>query len=300
MKCVNNTCGKDYLENENNETVCLYHPGEPIFHEGLKGWSCCKKRTADFSEFLAFPGCTEGRHLDKKPQAETVVAEEPIAPTHHAPIEEDTKPKSDESAAVEVAITRGPSAQKAYNTFIQKHLADKAARDQGIVDDAKVCEHKGCSSTYGEAKKEDNSRCVYHSGAPVFHEGFKSWSCCHIKTSDFQEFMDQKGCSVGTHLWAPQEDTTSQTVECRTDFFQGAETLSLSVFGKHIDIENTVLKVTNHKICLDMKFEGTKHCVMDIPLYKEIDPTKTTARVGPAKLEIGITKADAGQWPQLK
>nr|XP_042706938.1 uncharacterized protein LOC101936142 isoform X2 [Chrysemys picta bellii] len=36
---------------------CVYHPGVPIFHDALKGWSCCKKRTTDFSEFLSIKVC---------------------------------------------------------------------------------------------------------------------------------------------------------------------------------------------------------------------------------------------------
>nr|XP_042706937.1 uncharacterized protein LOC101936142 isoform X1 [Chrysemys picta bellii] len=39
------------------EDSCVYHPGVPIFHDALKGWSCCKKRTTDFSEFLSIKVC---------------------------------------------------------------------------------------------------------------------------------------------------------------------------------------------------------------------------------------------------
>ena len=34
---------------------CHYHPGVPVFHDALKGWSCCKKRSTDFTEFLNIP-----------------------------------------------------------------------------------------------------------------------------------------------------------------------------------------------------------------------------------------------------
>ena len=37
---------------------CVHHPGHPIFHEGSKGWSCCKKRVLDFDEFMKIEGCT--------------------------------------------------------------------------------------------------------------------------------------------------------------------------------------------------------------------------------------------------
>lgn len=36
---------------------------QPIFHEGSKGYSCCKKRTLEFDDFLKLAGCKRGRHL---------------------------------------------------------------------------------------------------------------------------------------------------------------------------------------------------------------------------------------------
>lgn len=38
---------------------CVYHPGQPIFHEGSKGWSCCKRRVLEFDQFLKIEGCKE-------------------------------------------------------------------------------------------------------------------------------------------------------------------------------------------------------------------------------------------------
>ena len=42
---------------------CRFHSGVPIFHEGMKYWSCCQRKTSDFSAFLAQEGCTTGDHL---------------------------------------------------------------------------------------------------------------------------------------------------------------------------------------------------------------------------------------------
>ena len=44
--------------------MCLYHSGGPVFHEGLKGWSCCQKRVVDFDEFMKIPGCAVGMLFD--------------------------------------------------------------------------------------------------------------------------------------------------------------------------------------------------------------------------------------------
>ena len=33
----------------------------PIFHEGMKFWSCCQRKTSDFTAFLNQEGCTRGK-----------------------------------------------------------------------------------------------------------------------------------------------------------------------------------------------------------------------------------------------
>lgn len=38
---------------------CIYHPGQALFHEGSKGWTCCKKRVLEFDEFMKIQGCKE-------------------------------------------------------------------------------------------------------------------------------------------------------------------------------------------------------------------------------------------------
>lgn len=68
QSCKNKACKSTYKGPETNEEICKHHPGFPIFHEGLKYWSCCQKKTTDFSVFLEQPGCSEGNHVwfDKK------------------------------------------------------------------------------------------------------------------------------------------------------------------------------------------------------------------------------------------
>ena len=36
----------------------------PIFHEGSKGYTCCKRRVLEFDEFMKIEGCkTKERHM---------------------------------------------------------------------------------------------------------------------------------------------------------------------------------------------------------------------------------------------
>ena len=50
------------MNETSNDSVCTYHPGVPIFHEGLKYWTCCTRRTSDFQAFLNQEGCETGIH----------------------------------------------------------------------------------------------------------------------------------------------------------------------------------------------------------------------------------------------
>ena len=59
---------------------CVHHPGQALFHEGSKGWTCCKRRVLEFDEFMKIEGCkTKKRHLfvgkKKDPGREESVSE---------------------------------------------------------------------------------------------------------------------------------------------------------------------------------------------------------------------------------
>lgn len=50
LSCQNKGCGKYF--DQDSEDDCFFHPGGPVFHDALKGWSCCPKRVTDFEAFL--------------------------------------------------------------------------------------------------------------------------------------------------------------------------------------------------------------------------------------------------------
>lgn len=64
--CRRRACDASYkkgVERSDAEN-CVHHPGVPIFHEGSKGYSCCKRRVLEFDEFMKIEGCkTKPRHL---------------------------------------------------------------------------------------------------------------------------------------------------------------------------------------------------------------------------------------------
>ncbi|KAA3456179.1 cysteine and histidine-rich domain-containing protein RAR1 isoform X1 [Gossypium australe] len=68
----------------------------PIFHDGMKEWSCCKKRSHDFSLFLEIPGCKTGKHTTEKPVLNKPVATKTI-PTSSSAVTLSTSATSKES-----------------------------------------------------------------------------------------------------------------------------------------------------------------------------------------------------------
>ncbi|PSN42786.1 Cysteine and histidine-rich domain-containing protein [Blattella germanica] len=60
--CKNGGCKQTY-DGVSSSSSCRYHPGYPVFHEGLKFWSCCQRRTTDFNTFLEQEGCAHGEHV---------------------------------------------------------------------------------------------------------------------------------------------------------------------------------------------------------------------------------------------
>lgn len=64
-ECRRRGCGAKYSKGGAREgEECVHHPGVPIFHEGSKGYSCCKRRVLEFDQFLKIEGCkTKDKHM---------------------------------------------------------------------------------------------------------------------------------------------------------------------------------------------------------------------------------------------
>lgn len=60
--CKNNGCKMTYAGPDSNLADCTCHPGVPVFHEGMKYWSCCQRKTSEFQQFLDQEGCDIGQH----------------------------------------------------------------------------------------------------------------------------------------------------------------------------------------------------------------------------------------------
>lgn len=285
VHCYNKGCGKQFLPQENKDDDCEFHSGVPVFHDAYKSWSCCEKRTIDFTEFLNIKGCCKGKHNPVKP--------------------EETAPESNDVPKV-VEVVRPPERMKRPSeseplvplpTIISaslKKLLDNItiADDNENVSKTSVCQRKGC----GVSKEEsDDVTCCYHSGYPIFHEGYKYWSCCNKKTTDFSEFLAQKGCTNGSHQWS--DPSQKKVVECRYDWHQTGETVNFTAYAKKILPDRCLINCNAVKLQLEIFFGDNQVFSFDKVLAGIIDPEKSTVTFSATKVEVSMRKAEFVAWP---
>ncbi|CAL5209607.1 unnamed protein product [Lathyrus oleraceus] len=46
VRCQRIGCNATFTDDDNLDDSCQYHES-PLFHDGMKEWSCCKKRSHD-------------------------------------------------------------------------------------------------------------------------------------------------------------------------------------------------------------------------------------------------------------
>jgi hypothetical protein len=184
--CYNRGCQKKFtLTNDpsKDDSACQHHPGLPYFHDAYKIWSCCQKKSHDFSTFLSIPGCTQGSHQPNKP-------EEPIAPSP-AEQEQTSSPKpvvrqeipKPQTPAVErppvdapltkMKLTVATSLQTALEKISNASKTDTALNEQtnNDIKQGTLCKHAACGALYTTPDQEQATQCKFHPGVPIFHEG---------------------------------------------------------------------------------------------------------------------------------
>ncbi|KAL4647093.1 cysteine and histidine-rich domain-containing protein 1-like [Arapaima gigas] len=306
--CYNKGCGQRFDPEQNRDDACTYHPGVPVFHDALKGWSCCKRRTTDFSDFLSIAGCTKGPHSDAKPP-------EPVKPDVKSSGEkkelEHLKPKFSEyviQAPKPLDTTSRPSPDEPFIRLQQKVSSSlkqsleklKLTENKEEGDEIKVgtsCKNGGCSKTYVQPESNEET-CLFHPGVPIFHEGMKYWSCCKRKTSDFNTFLSQEGCTKGHHVWKKQ-DTGKKVVPCRFDWHQTGSQVIISIYAKNAVPELSSVEANSTVLNIRIIFEGEKEFEQKINLWGVIDVSKSIMNMMATKIEIAMKKAEPVTWARL-
>ncbi|XP_062870010.1 cysteine and histidine-rich domain-containing protein 1 [Trichomycterus rosablanca] len=311
--CYNKGCGQRFDPENNSDDSCTYHPGVPVFHDALKGWSCCKKRTTDFSDFLSIAGCTNGPHNQEKPA-------EPIKPEVKSSGEKkelnDLKPKFNESiiqAPKPIEAIQRPSPDEPVSRIQQKLSAslkqaleklkmsenapDTKEEESDEIKIGTSCKNGGCTKTFTGAESYEEV-CLYHAGFPIFHEGMKYWSCCKRKTSDFDTFLSQEGCTKGKHAWC-KEDTGKKAVPCRFDWHQTGGQVTITIYAKNSIPELSYVDGNSTMLDIHIIFDGDKEFEQKIILWGVIDTSKSVMNMMAAKIEIVLKKAEPMSWARL-
>lgn len=311
LLCYNRGCGLKFDGQENKEDSCLFHPGVPIFHDALKGWSCCRKRTTDFSEFLSIKGCTRGCHSNEKPQ-------EPLRPKVSSDKGDITKrpngeemiyrgPKSAETLQKERPSSEEPKtklphkvsaslAQVLEKLDISKKAEEERKESEEVMSGTR-CKNDGCKGVF-RGPETDLEVCTHHPGGPVFHEGYKYWNCCCIRTIDFNAFLDQKGCSTGKHRWIHKQG--KKKVACRFDWHQTGSDVIITIYAKNSNPQLSSIEGNGTALSCQIQFESVKIFKRDFHFWGVVDVKQSSVLLLPSKVEVTLRKADRVAWGKLE
>mmetsp|Transcript_19255 Transcript_19255/g.36896 ORF Transcript_19255/g.36896 Transcript_19255/m.36896 type:complete len:236 (-) Transcript_19255:377-1084(-) len=208
LTCQHIGCNSKYTIANNPPGCCVFHPGAPVFHDGMKEWSCCGAKSHDFGLFMDIKGCASGSHTQEKP--------EKPAPSPNAPVAAPTPITRGALASGPADPVKASCPRCSQGFFCSDHQAPAGVKVAGFMTQSppikpspkevkqvgpheeQLCKHKGCGLRFKEANNTDTS-CRYHPGPPVFHERKKGWSCCNVHVYDFDEFMSVPTCTTGRH-----------------------------------------------------------------------------------------------------
>jgi hypothetical protein len=297
--CQHNGCTSEYREADNNETSCRHHPGQPVFHEGLKGWSCCKKRVTDFSDFLSLPGCTWSTHSDEK----RVVVPLETAPKPSEPL---TGPTSSSGGVEKYGHARSAAFKESGSNSVApiEAVEERDPLEEPDAADAVIkvgadCLHRGCSATYVDESSR-SAECLYHPGRPVFHDMSKGWSCCRRKVLEFDDFLKLEGCTSGRHKFVPPPRPAVEVIEFRYDFFQSVPKVTVSVYCKNADKTATRVEFRSDSITWHIVGPDGQIADKTLQLAERIKASECSFAVLSTKVELRLVKEEAVQWTTLE
>lgn len=169
-----------------------------------------------------------------------------------------------------------------------------AGLDSSLIQTGSSCQNPGCDAVYQDPES-DATPCTYHPGAPRFHEGMKSWSCCGIQTLDFGAFLAQPGCRVGRHDWGKQLPAS-----CRHDWHQTDSLVVVTVYGQIPLPAFNWVKASQTELHVHIVFDGNRVFQAQMKLWGVINVELSSVSLMPSRVEISLVKADPGSWAQLE
>ncbi|KDR81478.1 hypothetical protein GALMADRAFT_239443 [Galerina marginata CBS 339.88] len=302
LRCTRKGCGLEYADGEVN--LCTYHPGSPVFHEGLKSWSCCQdinKPVLDFDEFMKIEGCTE---------IEGHTTETPVAPAAQpkpaATVSTLKTPDGTEIFQLDALRANIPAASLRVEESAAAPILELEDLNRP-VEVGTACRRKGCQTTFvsDEVNRHGDGEgtvCRYHPLPPLFREGSKGYLCCKRKVLEFEEFLKIEGCQIGRHCFVPvaADPKTEELVECRVDHYQTPEQVHVSVFAKKVEKDRSTVKFENTKVVLELFLPGQKRFSRTLDLFGDIDADRSTFQFFGTKVELHLQKKDTRVWTVLE
>ncbi|XP_040486802.1 integrin beta-1-binding protein 2 isoform X3 [Ursus maritimus] len=174
------------------------------------------------------------------------------------------------------------------------HQEPGAGLDSSLIRTGSSCQNPGCDAVY-QGPESDATPCTYHPGAPRFHEGMKSWSCCGIQTLDFGAFLAQPGCRVGRHDWGKQLPAS-----CRHDWHQTDSLVVVTVYGQIPLPAFNWVKASQTELHVHIVFDGNHVFQAQMKLWGVINVEQSSVSLTPSRVEISLVKAGPGPWAQLE
>ena len=126
----------------------------------------------------------------------------------------------------------------------------------------------------------------------------KYWSCCQRKTSEFQHFLEQEGCDIGSHKWTA--DKKGADISCRYDWHQTATHITVAVYAKKYDPVKSYVDLSPVRLVAHLHFPADNTDFdLDLELKGVVEVDACTANMLGTKLEIKMKKAETGSWAKL-
>jgi len=273
-----------------------------VTNASFAGWKCCKPRVLTFDEFLSITPCTTGKHsttdippeVEKKQGADASSAPAPSQKVD-APV-----PGRQPVAAPQTIATPPPPPPESEDD--DPSLA---------IPKGKTCRRRACGGSYEGDESRKGEKCVFHPGAPIFHEGSKGYTCCKRRVLEFDEFMKIEGCATrDRHLFVGSGGKNKKANEggeevvetVRNDFYQTATSVIASFFLKKINKDDAKVEFQEKSVELDLRTTDTpvKRYKTSVPLFGPINTEKSSFKIMGTKLEVNLAKGDGSSWPVLR
>lgn len=310
IKCTRKGCEKEFNEIKDSNQECIYHSGAPVFHEGLKGWSCCTKKVVDFEEFLAIPGCTTTKGHSKEEQLKDIKPK--FEEDNKVPEATKVTESGKEIYGVEKPKVESEAIKESTKKIVKKETEkDRNDLESSIINEETTCKRPSCGAKYDSKVTRDDNECTFHYGEPVFHEGSKGWSCCKRRVLEFDEFLKIAGCTQGKHRFTDdyktlltdnnENELKVEKVECRHDWYQTQKSIIISVFAKKLNKESAKIEFKDSSINVFAEFLDGKVLEFNLDsLFQPILPNESKYEILSTKIEITLVKANGISWAALE